>query len=98
MVALIDFYWGWLVGALVIGLGSGWISVVHRGPDLSRNGALGVGGIVAVLIGLSLARLVPGEAGFWLDLLLVMFAAYLIGCAIGSWLRYWVVSRQMQRN
>ena len=26
---------------------------------------------------------------------LVMFALYLIGCAIGSWLRDWVVSRSV---
>jgi hypothetical protein len=36
---------------------------------------------------------IPGRPGYWLDLGLVMFAAYLVGCAVGSWLRDWVVSR-----
>jgi|GEM_PF-337071 len=34
-----------------------------------------------------------GRVGYWLDLGLIMFACYLIGCAVGSWLRDWVVSR-----
>jgi len=29
---------------------------------------------------------------YWLDLGLVMFALYLAGCAVGSWLRNWVLS------
>jgi hypothetical protein len=36
---------------------------------------------------------VPGRFGYWLDLGLIMFALYLFGCAVGSWLRAWVVSR-----
>jgi hypothetical protein len=36
---------------------------------------------------------VPGRPGYWLDLGLVLFAVYLVGCAIGSWLRDRVVSR-----
>ena len=31
--------------------------------------------------------------GYWLDLGLVMFAVYVAGCAVGSWLRHQVVSR-----
>jgi membrane protease YdiL (CAAX protease family) len=96
MMALANFDWGWLLGALLLGLAVGWISVVHRGPALSKNAAMGIGGVAAVLVGLALARLVPGRAGYWLDLFLVMIVAYLIGSAIGSWLRYWVVSRQAQ--
>ena len=34
-----------------------------------------------------------GRVAYWLDLGLIMFACYLIGCAIGSWLRDRVVSR-----
>jgi len=98
MMVLANFVWGWLLGALLLGFAAGWVSVVHRGPALSNNAAIGLGGVAAVLVGLSLARLVPGRAGYWLDLFLVMFVAYLIGCAIGSWLRYWVVSRQSSGN
>jgi len=43
----------------------------------------------------ALARVVPGRYGYWLDLGLIMFALYLIGCAIGSWLRDWGVRRSM---
>ena len=55
---------------------------------------MAVGGFAAVLVGLALTRLIPGRAGYWLDLFLALVVAYLIGCAVGSWLRYWVVSRQ----
>jgi len=96
MMALANFYWGWLLGSLLLGFAAGWISVVQRGTGLSNNAAMGIGGVAAVLVGLSLARIVPGRAGYWLDLFLVMIAAYLVGCSIGSWLRYWVVARQMQ--
>jgi hypothetical protein len=36
---------------------------------------------------------VPGRFGYWLDLGLIMFACYLVGGAIGAWLRDRVVSR-----
>ena len=48
-----------------------------------------------VVIGVAVARIVPGRPGYWLDLCLVMFAAYLIGCAIGSALRDRLVARQL---
>ena len=41
----------------------------------------------------ALARVIPGRPGYWLDLGLVMFVTYLAGCAVGSWLRDWVLSR-----
>jgi hypothetical protein len=49
--------------------------------------------LAAGLVALALARLIPGRFGYWLDLLLIMFVPYLVGCAIGSLLRDWVVSR-----
>jgi len=94
VVSLANFYWGWLLAALLLGFAAGWISVVQRGAALSRNGTIALGGLAALLLGLALAQVVPGQAGYWLDLFLVMIAAYLIGCSVGSWLRYWVVSRQ----
>ncbi len=39
----------------------------------------------------------PGRFGYWLDLGLVQFGCYLVGCAIGSWLRDWVISRSTVR-
>jgi hypothetical protein len=93
MVYLVTFHWAWLVGALLLGLAMGWIAVVHRGPVVSKVVARWLAALVAALVALSLARLVPGRFGYWLDLLLILFACYLAGCAVGSWLRDWVVSR-----
>jgi hypothetical protein len=69
--------------------------VVHRGPVVSKRLALWLSVLVVAIVAVSLARVVPGRYGYWLDLGLVMFALYLIGCAIGSWLRDWVVSRSI---
>ena len=93
MAYLVTFHWGWLVASLLLGLALGWIAVVHRGQGVSKAiaGALAV--LAAVLVGAALARIVPGRPGYWLDLGLIMFALYLAGCAIGSWLRDWVLSR-----
>jgi uncharacterized protein (DUF58 family) len=48
---------------------------------------------VAALVAFAAARIVPGRFGYWLDLGLILFACYLAGCAIGSWLRDRAVSR-----
>lgn len=94
MSYLVTFHWGWLLGALLIGLAAGWIAVVQHGDGVSRANARWIALLLAVLIGLSLARVIPGRPGYWLDLGLLMFAAYLIGCTIGSALRDRVVARQ----
>ena len=73
----------------------GWIAVVHRGPAVSKRLAIWLAVPAAALVAVALARIVPGRYGYWLDLFLVMFALYLVGCAIGSWLRDWVVTRSM---
>ena len=49
--------------------------------------------ILSLLVAAAVARVVPGRFGYWLDLGLILFALYLCGCAVGSWLRDWVVSR-----
>ena len=104
VVASLVFYGAWrpvyllLFGASValnflLGLAMGWIAVVHRGPSVSKvmSGWLALG--AAALVALAVSRVVPGRFGYWLDLGLVLFACYLVGCAIGSWLRERVVSR-----
>src|SRR6516165_10698727 len=96
MTYLVTFHWGWLLAAFLLGLGMGWIAVVHRGPGVSKVVARWLAALVAALVALALARLVPGRFGYWLDLGLIMFACYLAGCAIGSWLRDWVVSRSQR--
>jgi hypothetical protein len=93
MAYLATFFWGWLLASLLLGLGMGWIAVVHRGQGVSKKLARWLSVLAVVLVAAALARVVPGRFGFWLDLGLVMFGLYLCGCAVGSWLRDWVVSR-----
>lgn len=93
MAYLVTFHWGWLFGALVIGLAMGWIAVVHRGPGVSRVQARWLAVLAIVLVAAAASRIVPGRPGYWLDLGLIMFAPYLGGCAVGSLLRDWVLSR-----
>jgi hypothetical protein len=93
MAYLITFHWGWLLASLLLGLAMGWIAVVHRGQGVSTVMSRWLAVLVAALVGVALARLVPGRPGYWLDLGLIMFALYLAGCAVGSWLRDWVLAR-----
>ncbi len=93
MAYLAAFHWGWLLASLLLGLAMGWIAVVHRGPGISSVTARWLALLAAALVAAALARLVPGRPGYWLDLGLMMFALYLAGCAVGSWLRDWVISR-----
>jgi hypothetical protein len=93
MLNLATFFWGWLLAAGLLGFGMGWIAVVHRGPVVSKRLMIGLSVLAAVVVGTAIARVIPGRFGYWLDLFLFMFALYLCGCAVGSWLRDWVVSR-----
>jgi hypothetical protein len=93
MAYLATIHWGWLLGSLLLGLAVGWIAVVLRGRGVSTMTARGLWLLMVILAAAALARVVPGRFGYWLDLFLVMFALYLIGCAVGSWLRAWAVSR-----
>jgi len=92
MIYLVAFYWGWLLVAFLLGFAMGWIAVVHRGRSVSKRIARWSAVLVAALVASALARIVPGRPGYWLDLGLLMFTLYLAGCAVGSWLRDWVVS------
>src|ERR1700738_463372 len=93
MAYLVMFHWGWLLLSLLLGFAMGWIAVVQRGQGVSKRMACWLALLVAALVAAALARVVPGRPGYWLDLGLIMFASYLIGCAVGSWLRDWVLSR-----
>jgi hypothetical protein len=97
MAYLVMFHWGWLTASFLLGLAMGWIAVVHRGQGVSKATAGWLALFAALLVGLAASRVVPGRFGYWLDLGLILFACYLIGCAIGSLLRAWVVSRQRAR-
>ena len=93
MPYLLSFHLGWLIGSLVLGFCMGWISVVQRGDGVTGAPGRALWALVGVLLGLALGHIVPGRFGYWLDLGLIMFACYLVGCTIGAWLRDRVVSR-----
>jgi hypothetical protein len=93
MAYLVTFHWTWLLASLLLGLATGWIAVVHRGQGVSKRTARWLAVLAAALVALALARVIPGRPGYWLDLGLIMFALYLAGCAVGSWLRDWALSR-----
>ncbi len=95
MSILLTFHWGFLLAAGLLGFCMGWIAVVTHARPVSRNVMRALSVLAVVLVALALARLAPGRYGYWLDLCLVMFALYLVGCAIGSWLRDRVVSRHV---
>ena len=93
MVYLAVFHWGWLAGSLLLGFAMGWIAVVHRGQGVSKTTARWLAGLAAALIAAALTHVIPGRPGYWLDLGLIMFALYLAGCTVGSWLRDRALSR-----
>jgi hypothetical protein len=90
---LVIFHWGWLQASLLLGLAMGWIAVVHRGQGVSKRTSWWLAVLAAALVAVALARVIPGRPGYWLELGLLMFASYLVGCAAGSWLRDWALSR-----
>lgn len=91
MAYVLSFHWGYLTAALLFGLAMGWVAVVYRGPSIPPRAAPWVALGLAALIVASLFHVIPGRPGYWLDLGLVIFAIYLVGCAAGSWLRERVV-------
>jgi len=93
MAYLAIFHWGWLTCALLLGIGAGWVAVVHRGRPMTMVMVRRVAVVFVVFVVVTLARLIPGRAGYWFDLGLVMFILYLLGCALGSWLRDRAIAR-----
>jgi len=93
MSYLVTFNWEWIAGAAALGFATGWVSPISRVRSLSRMAMRVSFAAVLALVVVSLSRTLPGRPGYWLDLGLVMFGAYLAGCAIGSWLRYVLLLR-----
>jgi hypothetical protein len=106
MLYLAQFHSGALAAAVLLGLGMGWIALVHRGAEIPRRWLIRIGVLLAILIGLSQTHVLHGRvAGFdlarpayWLDLALLMFAAYVAGCAVGTWLRSLLLAHQSRRR
>ena len=93
MAYLSTFYWGWLLGSVLLGFAQGWISVVQHGDGIPRRFRWALAVVVAALVAAALMQIVPGRFGYWLDLGLIMLALYLCGCTVGTCLRAWVVGR-----
>ena len=93
MANVAQFFWGWLLAALLLGFLMGWISVVQHGEGVTGAWGRAWWALVGVLAALAIGRIVPGRPGYWLDLGLIMFGLYLAGCVAGSCLRAWVVAR-----
>jgi hypothetical protein len=94
LIFFLGFHWPWFIAAMLVGLAMGWIAVVYRGNGGSWTFVKWTAAVIAVLVALSLSRLVPGRPGYWLDLGLLMLAVYVAGCIAGSLLRGFLISRQ----
>ena len=98
MAYVAQFFWGWLVASLLLGFAMGWISVVQRGEGVTGATGRALWALVGVLVSLAIAQIVPGRPGYWLDLGLIMFGFYLVGCTVGSGARARVVARSMRKG
>ena len=97
MAYLVTFHWGWLLASLLLGLAMGWIAVVHRGRGVSKVMARWLAALAAALVAPRGARSCPAVSAIGSISAWSMFACYLVGCAVGSWLRDWVVSRRRRQ-
>jgi len=87
MLFLATFFKWWLLGALVLGLIVGWFTYIPRPRAWIDRAVSAVIVIFAAGVLVALLRLLPGRAGYLLELALLMFTAYVIGCFIG-WLAH----------
>ena len=84
MTYLFAQYWIFIAFAFLLGMFVGWATC--NGADGGRARASWLGWAIAIFLGgvfLALFRVVPGLAGHLLEVLLLLFAAYIIGCAFG---------------
>ena len=93
MSTLVSFHWGWLLGAAILGLIIGWVSVARRSEGLTLRAMRWTFVVASALIAIAVTRLLPGRWGYWLDLGLLLGVCYVGGCIVGAWLRELVVAR-----
>ena len=62
MAYLTTFFWGWLLGSLLLGLAMGWISVVQHGEGVSKNLKRWLAALAVALVAASLSRVVPARS------------------------------------
>jgi predicted flap endonuclease-1-like 5' DNA nuclease len=83
MLYLIETYWAWGLVAVGCGgvVGHFWLPRLYRQPALAWAVlVLGIGMVVAAL------GLLPGPAGLYLETLMFLLAACLVGILLGGWL------------
>lgn len=84
MSYLFSQYWMFIALALLLGVFVGWATCDGGSPRIGSDKWLGWA-IAAALAGAfaALLRWIPGLAGHLLEVALLLFAAYVIGCGIG---------------
>jgi hypothetical protein len=110
MLYLAQFHSGAVAAAALLGLGMGWIALVHRGAEMSSRWLIRIGMLIAVLVALSATHSVRGSVtlwstsfdlarpAYWLDLALLLLAAYFVGAAVGTGLRSLLLAHQSRRR
>lgn len=86
MIYVLTHYWIFAALAALLGVAVGWFTC--GAPHERRLGWL-TWGLAALAIGavVALAAMLPGFAGHALEVALLLFAAYLLGCLIGCMLK-----------
>lgn len=91
MTYLLATYWLPLLLALLIGAATGYFTFARAGAGGWRPQSwpgwlklLGVVFIVGLVV--ALPGWLPGAAGLWLETALLLVAAFIVGCLLGSWL------------
>src|SRR5258705_7347903 len=59
MAYLATFYWGWLLGSVLLGLAMGWISVVQHGDGVPKKWRWALAAFAAALVAAALTPGVP---------------------------------------
>lgn len=87
MSYLLAANWGWLLAALIFGAVIGWWTCSReRGTWFTGWVPWALAAFAIGLVAALLAWL-PGRAGYLLELALLLFASYIVGCCLGCWFR-----------
>jgi hypothetical protein len=81
-------YPGWLAAALAIGALVGWRTYSNAPRRQWFSGWIIWGALIFVVgVIVAVLKLIPGRYGLWLEIALLMTAAYIIGCFLGGSLK-----------
>jgi len=88
MSYLLATHWVWLALALIVGLATGLLTFVPGYKRLLDGAVASVVVAAAVAAVVALLKWLPGRPGYRLEVAVLMFTAYAIGCLLG-----WLVKR-----